>query len=116
MNGASRHSGFFYFSLAIPRFIHCAALLLDLDMITLTRFSKFNSNRMLDINTRIFEDFAKMDNLLGGSRAGMLCVLLPCQVKGCDVTHVDVCLWTRSVELLTKLGSVYWLSLEDDCE
>merc|ERR1712029_371902 len=79
MNGASRHSGFFYFSLAIPRFIYCAALLLDLDMITLTRFSKFNSNRMLDINTRIFEDFAKMDNLLGGSRAGMLCVLLPCQ-------------------------------------
>ena len=48
--------------------------------------------------------------------AGILHVLLPCQVKGCDVTHVDVCLWTRSVELLTKLGSVYWLSLEDDCE
>ena len=54
---------FFYFSLVYPRLIHCAALLLDLDMITLTRFSKFNSNRMLDINTRIFEDFAKMDTI-----------------------------------------------------
>ena len=61
MNGASRYSGFFYFSLVLPRFIHCAALLLDLDTSTLTRFSKLNSVGMLNINTRIFEDLAKMD-------------------------------------------------------
>ena len=54
---------FFYFSLVNPRLIHCAALLLDLDMITLRRNSKFKEYKMFIITTRFFEDLAQTDTI-----------------------------------------------------
>ena len=54
---------FFYFSLVNPRLIHCAALLLDLDMITPTRNSKFKADKMFIIITRFFEDLAQTDTI-----------------------------------------------------
>ena len=122
MNGASRYSGFFYFSLVLPRFIHCAALLLDLDMITLTRNSKFKADKMFIIITRFFEDLAQTDTIfLEAVEQAQFVFCYHARVPYlCGVmAHLmlSAILWaTWLVELLTRLESVCCLSLGDDCE
>ena len=113
---------FFYFSLVYPRLIHCAALLLDLDMITLTRNSKFKADKMFIIITRFFEDFAQTDTIfLEAVEQAQFVFCYHARVPYlCGVmAHLmlSAILWaTWLVELLTRLESVCCLSLGDDCE
>ena len=105
---------FFYFSLVNPRLIHCAALLLDLDMITLTRNSKFKADKMFIIITRFFEDFAQTDTIfLEAVEQAQFVFCYHARVPYlCGVmAHLmlSATLWARSVELLTKMVRIYFL-------
>ena len=113
--------GFFFFSLVNPRLIHCAAILLDLDMITLTRNSKFKADKMFIIITRFFEDFAQTDTIfLEAVEQAQFVFCYHARVPYlCGVmAHLllSAILGAWSVELLTKLGSVCcWDGREDCC-
>ena len=92
---------------------------MGLDTSTLTRFSKLNSVGMLNINTRIFEDLAKMDTIYLEAVEQAQFVYCYYARPLCGVmAHLllSAILGAWSVELLTMLGSVCcWDGREDCC-
>ena len=121
MYGAMRYIGFSHLFLVFPSFIQCAALLLDLDKVTLMSrcsiilISRLMSVKYSEIGINEAQEFMNSILLEAVWKALFVYFYHARLTQACGVMAqlmLSATLWARSVELLTRMWRIHFLEMK----